>query len=275
MPNIIESIILGIVEGLTEFLPVSSTGHLILTSYFLKIPETEQIKAFQIIIQAAAMFAVVLEYRAQFLKWILALFNFKKDSKEIQQIWGLVLGFLPAGFFGLLFGKQIKNFLFGPLPVAIALIVGGIVILLIEKFPTILKMQKADSTEEFPTPAQCLKIGFFQCLALVPGVSRSLATILGGQFSGLSKVNATLFSFYLAVPTLLAASVYDLYKSKDFLMNSAHSDFGLALFFGFLFSFLTAWICIRLFLKLVKKFSFTGFGWYRIALGIVTLFLLL
>jgi undecaprenyl-diphosphatase len=265
-----ESIILGIIEGLSEFLPISSTGHLILSSYFLDIPESDFLKAFQIIIQAAAMCAVIIEYQESFFRWAKSVFLFKTHSQEFREVFGLFLAFVPAGFLGYFFGKPIKTYFFNPVSVSIALIVGGVVILILERKRKV-HQEGAQEQFRFPSPRACFQVGLFQCLALIPGVSRSLATILGGKAVGLSQVNATQFSFFLAVPTLLAASGYDLLKNRELFLGSSGSEFLGPLFWGSLFSFLTAWLCIRVFLKFIRRHSFALFGWYRIGLGIATL----
>ncbi len=261
----LEAIVLGIVEGLTEFLPVSSTGHLILTARFLNLPETDFVKAFQVIIQSAAMLAVILEYRKTFLPWM-------RKPFSSPELFSLFMGFLPAAVLGLMFGKSIKEFLFNSTTVGWALILGGILILVIERIPRFQKSAKSDDRFDFPSAKQSFKIGLFQCMALVPGVSRSLSTIFGARWLGMDKYDATLFSFYLAVPTLMAASVYDLFKNRYLFMSSEANEIWGPMVVGFVVSFLVSWICIRVFIRLIKSITFVAFGWYRILIGVITLY---
>jgi undecaprenyl-diphosphatase len=267
--DLLQAGILGIVEGLTEFLPVSSTGHLILTSKLLGLEETEFVKAFTVIIQSAAMLAVMIEYRSTFIKWIKNIFRWDLRSKETQECWSLFCGTIPAVILGFLFGSKIKAYLFTTDVVSWSLIVGGVVILAWEHF--FKTSHTSDTAFEFPTGSQSFKIGLFQCLALIPGTSRSLVTILGSRTLGLSKVDATIFSFYLAVPVLVGASVYDFYKYRDVVFSqNAHENLW-PLVVGFVASFFVAWLCIRLFLGFVKRFSFRSFGIYRILVGVLFL----
>src|SRR5438874_2680738 len=197
MPDLIRALALGVVEGLTEFLPISSTGHLILASELLGATD-ERWKVFNIVIQTGAMFAVVWEYRARFFKVDVALYR------------NLVVAFIPAAVLGLAFSKYIKSYLFHAVPVALAFIVGGVIILLVERRSF---TPRVDSTPAM-TSLDALKVGVAQCFALIPGTSRSGATIIGGMLFGLSRRAATEFSFFLAVPTLLAAGAYDLWKNR-------------------------------------------------------------
>lgn len=266
MMNLLEATLLGIVEGLTEFLPVSSTGHLILTSAALGLENTSG--AFEVVIQAGAMLAVIWHYRELFFNSILGVLQ--KNSLA-WKFWTQVgVAFLPAAVIGLTLGSFIKKHLFGVLPVAIALVVGGIVMIIVERRHP-LRTTKTDSkNDEVPmlgSYQQALFIGFFQCFALWPGTSRSMATILGGRLLGLSPKKAAEFSFWLAVPTLMGASLYDAIKHRQELFHS--SEQLTALIVGTLVSFLSGLFVIRLFINYLKKNSLEVFGWYRIVIGIV------
>jgi len=257
--------VLGVVEGLTEFLPVSSTGHLILSGKLLGLDQTNAlIKAFNIIIQGSAMMAVIALYRKDLSSRTLGALKQKPD--DIQFILNIGIAVLPALGLGYLFASKIKQYLFGPKPVIIALVLGGIFLIIYERMhkknlsPT-LKIQEM-------SPKQALSVGFFQCLALWPGVSRSMSTILGARWIGLSAVDAAYFSFILAIPTLLAATAYDLLKHfHDF--QAAGSHFWTLLLTGSLISFVVAYVVMQTFIKFLHKYSLEVFGWYRIALGLV------
>ncbi len=260
--NFFDALILGIVEGLTEFLPVSSTGHLILTAHLLKLEETDFLKAFEIVIQSGAMLAVVGEYRDFFASRAAGFF--KPSGVEARRdVFSLIVAFMPAVVVGLVFGKFIKFYLFGPFPVVLALGLGGIGMIVVERF---LNKKKSDALNfQMPTPKQALGIGLFQCLAFWPGMSRAMTTLLGARFVGLNTLSAARFSFLLAVPTLFAATVYDLLKVKDSL---SRDQIGM-LAFGMAASMIVAWFVIRKFLKFLQKHSLEIFGWYRIALALV------
>jgi undecaprenyl-diphosphatase len=248
----VNALILGIVEGVTEFLPVSSTAHLILAARVLNIVETEYVKSFQVIIQFGAILAVVVLYWSKF--WNLEVF--KK----------LVVAFIPTGVIGMTLYKVIKGYLFGSMAVILwTLLIGGVALIIFERF-----RKQEDLAVDFAeiTYKKALLIGLFQSVAMVPGVSRSAATIVGGALIGISKRTIVEFSFMLAVPTMLAASVLDLIKSHEALTG----HFG-ALAIGFVVSFITAIIAIKSFLAFLKKRDFSAFGWYRIALAIVFFFL--
>ncbi|MBN8555406.1 MAG: undecaprenyl-diphosphate phosphatase [Deltaproteobacteria bacterium] len=262
-----DAAILGIVEGLTEFLPISSTGHLILTSHLLGLGDSESVKAFEVIIQSGAIFAVIWEYRNLLAKTCGGL---KRCEAQSMHLFYLILfAFLPAAILGVLVSKHVKAHLFGIFPVACALIVGGIVMILVERFS-----KKATSEKSFDqmTKKDALMIGIAQCFSLWPGTSRSMATILGGRFIGLTNKTAAEFSFLLAIPTIIGASVYDLYKSRSNL-SVDEMNIGI-LWVGLIFSFVTALIVIRAFLKFLSSHSLEAFGWYRILVGLVFLFLL-
>jgi undecaprenyl-diphosphatase len=243
-------LVLGIVEGLTEFLPVSSTGHLILAGDLLDFDHPSR-DVFYIAIQTGAMLAVLWEYRARF---------FRVDL----QLWrNLIIAFIPAAIMGLAFGNLIKTYLFKPVPVALAFIIGGIIILWVDRGT---RAVRVESTRAM-TWLDALKVGFAQCFALIPGTSRSGATIIGGMLFGLSRQAATEFSFFLAVPTLIAAGAYDSLKHRDlFSVN----DLGMWSV-GLVASFVSAFLVIRWLIRYVATHDFRWFAWYRIAFGIVVL----
>ena len=244
------ALIIGIVEGLTEFLPVSSTGHLILAGDLLGY-QGARAGVFYVAIQTGAMFAVVWEYRKRF---------FRVDL----QLWrNLLVAFLPAAVLGLLFGRSIKLHLFGPVPVAIAFIAGGVVILLVERGARTARVQSTQAM----TWLDALKVGMAQCFALIPGTSRSGATIIGGMLFGLSRPAATEFSFFLAVPTLVAAGAYDLWKNRSLFSADDLEMFAL----GLAASFVSAFIVIRWLVRYVATHDFRPFAWYRIIFGAVVL----
>jgi undecaprenyl-diphosphatase len=250
MTDLINALILGIVEGLTEFLPISSTGHLILASELLGANDARG-KVFSVAIQAGAMLAVVWEYRARF---------FRVDPR----LWThLAVAFLPAAVLGLLFGGFIKSHLFSAVPVALAFIVGGVIILWVDRGE---RKARIETTQEM-TWLDALKVGFAQCFALIPGTSRSGATIIGGMLFGLSRRAATEFSFFLAVPTLVAAGAYDLWKNRALF---SADDFGMFAV-GLLAAFVSAYVVIRWLVRYVATHDFRPFAWYRIAFGIVVL----
>jgi undecaprenyl-diphosphatase len=250
MHELLSALILGIVEGLTEFLPISSTGHLILAGELLGASD-ERWSVFNIVIQTGAMLAVVWEYRARFFKVDLALYR------------NLVVAFIPAAVLGLAFSKYIKSTLFHAVPVALAFIVGGVIILLVERRTF---TPRVDSTRDM-TWRDALKVGIAQCFALIPGTSRSGATIIGGMLFGLSRKSATEFSFFLAVPTLVAAGGYDLLKNRELLTASDVPIFGV----GALTAFVSAFVVIRWLIRYVATHDFKPFAWYRIVFGLVVL----
>ncbi len=248
--DILNALILGVVEGLTEFLPISSTGHLILASELLGAND-ERGKVFDIAIQTGAILAVIWEYRARL---------FRVDPK----LWlNLIVAFIPAAVLGLAFGASIKAHLFSAVPVASAFIVGGLIILFVErgKLPF-----RVDATQAM-TWRDALKVGIAQCFALIPGTSRSGATIIGGMLFGLSRRAATEFSFFLAVPTLLAAGAYDLWKNRALFAPRDLPMFAL----GLLVAFVCAFIVIRWLIRYVASHDFRPFAWYRIVFGALVL----
>jgi undecaprenyl-diphosphatase len=256
---LLHALILGIVEGLTEFLPVSSTGHLILAGDLLGFND-ERGKLFEIVIQSGAILAVCWEYRERLARVIGGL---PRDPVAQRFALNLAIAFLPLAILGLLFGKAIKASLFNPVAVATAFIVGAFVILWAEKRKHTIRVTEVDDL----SPADALKLGLAQALALIPGTSRSGATIIGGLLFGLSRKAATEFSFFLAIPTLLAATAYQLWKERHLL---AFDDIGMWAV-GFVASFVSAFLCVRWLLRFISTHDFTAFAWYRIAFGIAVL----
>jgi len=258
---IFKTIIMGIVEGATEFLPVSSTGHLIIAGDILEFLTKEKRDVFEIVIQLGAILAVVWQYRQKFTQVTTSL----NESKSQQFVMNLFIAFLPLAIIGLAFHTQIKALLFNPKSVAIALIVGGFIILWIEKKKIAnIKIHNVDDMNW----QLALKVGFAQAIALIPGASRAGSTIIGGMLFGLSRPAATEFSFFLAVPVMFAATAFDLYKSRDLL--DIHD---LMIFFiGFVTAFIAALIVIRVLIKFVQNHDFTIFAWYRIVFGAIVLF---
>jgi len=255
------ALILGIVEGLTEFLPVSSTGHLIVVGSLLGYTD-EQSKVFKIVIQLAAILAVCWDYRRRLGLVVSGLAA--RDPVQTRFTTHILIAFLPAMVLGVLFHSAIKTYLFNPLTVAGALIVGGLAILYIERRVYHPRYATVDDLDA----RTALKVGFAQTLAMFPGVSRAGATIMGGLIFGLSRRAATEFSFFLAIPTMLAATVYDLYKNWE-LLSLEHDLPVFAV--GFAASFLAAMIAVKALLKYVSNHSFTVFAWYRIVFGLVVL----
>lgn len=256
--------LLGIVEGLTEFLPISSTGHLILASSLLRF-EHHAAQVFEIAIQAGAMFAVVWHYRARLAATALGLAS---DPARRRFALNLVVAFIPAAALGLLFGSSIKLHLFNAVTVASAFLVGGVVILVVERSH---RRRVSDRPQRRPhictvddlTTADALRIGLIQCAALVPGTSRSGATIIGSMMLGLPRQVATEFSFYLGIPTLFAAAGYSMWHHRDALRVEDIPLFAI----GTAVAFASALVCIRWLIRYVSTHDFSPFGWYRIALG--------
>ncbi len=256
---ILKALILGIVEGATEFLPISSTGHLIITGDLLNFLTKDKRDVFEIIIQLGAILAVIWEYRSKFIHVATNL----NENKSRQLIINLFIAFLPLAILGLTFHQQIKDLLFNPKSVAIALIVGGFIILFLEKKLPKVSMHSVDDMSW----QLALKVGFAQAIALIPGASRAGSTIIGGMYFGLSRTAATEFSFFLAVPVMFAATFYDLYNSRDFL---SANDFVLFLA-GFITAFIAALIVIKVLIRYVANHDFTVFAWYRIIFGTIVL----
>jgi undecaprenyl-diphosphatase len=260
---LIKAAIMGIVEGLTEFLPVSSTGHLILAGALLGFDD-EKAKVFDIAIQTGAIFAVILVYWQKIRSTMVAL---PTDKQAQQFALNVLIAFVPAVVLGLLFGKAIKAHLFTPVVVATTFIIGGFIILWAEKRQqTNASAVRVNSVDDM-TSMDALKVGLVQCLALVPGTSRSGATIIGGMLLGLSRKAAMDFSFFLAMPTLIGAGAYSLYKERAVLTMADVPMFSV----GLLFSFISAWICVRWLLRYISSHSFVPFAYYRIAFGVVVL----
>ena len=255
----VKALVLGVVEGLTEFLPISSTGHLVLAGELLHFTGAKS-DVFKIVIQSGAMLAIVWEYRMKF--WRVAA-GLASDPAARRFVANLVVAFVPAAVLGLAFGKIIKERLFHAVPVALAFIVGGLVILWVERRQRPAVVQDVDDM----TWRDALKVGFAQAFALIPGTSRSGATIIGGMLFGLSRRAATEFSFFLAVPTLIAAGAYDFWK------NRALFDAGDAGLFaaGSITAFISAFLCVRWLLRYIATHDFTPFAWYRIAFGVAVL----
>ena len=256
---LLKALILGIVEGLTEFLPISSTGHLILAGDLLGF-NTERGKLFEIVIQSGAILAVVWEYRERFTRVVCGL---GRDPLANRLVINLAIAFMPLAVTGLLFKKVIEAHLFQPVPVAIAFIVGAFVILWAERREHTIRIHSVDDM----TALDALKLGLAQMMALIPGTSRSGATIIGGLFFGLSRKAATEFSFFLAVPTLFAATIYSLYKDRALL---SFDDIGMWVV-GFVSAFISAFLCVRWLLRFISSHDFTPFAWYRIVFGVVVL----
>jgi undecaprenyl-diphosphatase len=253
--NIIQSIILAIIEGITEFLPVSSTGHMILASHIMKIQDDAFVKTFEISIQLGAILAIVMIYAKRFLQGI---------SIYLK----LGCAFIPTAIIGFFAYKLIKNYLFNSTIVAVSLVIGGIVLILIDK-KLVGQKSKTIALEDI-SYKNAFFIGLIQCFSMVPGVSRAAATIIGGVFNGLDKKQATEFSFLLAVPTMFAASGYDLLKTS--INISKHEIILLGI--GLIIAFFTAWIAVKVFLKIVENYGFMHFGYYRILIGIIFLIIM-
>ena len=262
-PSLLVAVLLGIVEGLTEFLPVSSTGHLIVAGSLLDYTG-EKAKVFEIAIQAGAILAVCWEFRA---KLVAVVRGLGSDAAARRFVVNLAIAFLPAAALGLLLGKAIKAVLFAPVPVALAFIAGAFVILWAERRqraqPATVRIDNIDAMRW----SDALKVGCAQALALIPGTSRSGATIIGGMLFGLSRKAATEFSFFLAIPTLFAACGYELVRNRHLLASADLPAFGV----GFAAAFVSAFLCVRWLLRYVSHNDFVPFAWYRIAFGGVIL----
>jgi len=259
LPLLLDALILGIVEGITEFLPISSTGHLILVGQLLDF-NNEKGKVFEIAIQFAAILAVVWEYRKRLGHTIVSMTT---EAQSQKLAINLIVSFLPAAILGFLFLKQIKTYLFNPFVVASAFIVGGLLILWAERRQHTIRAETVDDMSW----QDALKVGFAQALAMIPGTSRSGATIIGGLFFGLSRKAATESSFFLAIPTMFAATLYDVYKHRD-LFGIADIEMFVV---GGVVSFFSAFLAVRGLLRFISRHDFSVFAWYRIAFGILVL----
>jgi undecaprenyl-diphosphatase len=257
---LVKAAIMGVVEGLTEFLPISSTGHLILAGALLGFDD-EKAKVFDIAIQTGAILAVIIVYWQKIRDTLVALPTQRQAQRFALNV---LIAFLPAVLLGLVFGKAIKEHLFTPAVVASTFILGAFVILWAERRPReSFRIHDVDAM----TWQDALKVGLVQCFAMIPGTSRSGATIIGGMLLGLSRKTATDFSFYLSIPTLVGAGAYSLYKERGLLTMADLPMFGV----GLLFSFVSAWLCVRWLLRYISTHSFTPFAWYRIAFGVLVL----
>lgn len=266
--HLLKAFLLGIVEGLTEFLPVSSTGHLILVGEWINFASTES-KVFEVVIQLGAILAVMWIFRARIFQLIKGVFD--RQPAEVAFMRNLIIAFLPAAIIGGLFIKQIKALFFHPGVVAVTLVLGGLIMLWVEHGRTGGKQDIKPGTVttlETITWRQALVVGFAQCLAMVPGTSRSGSTIIGGMLAGIERKTATEFSFFLAMPTMMAAALYDSYKHAAEL--SQHDMTAIAV--GFIAAFVSALLIVRAVLAFVSNHTYRVFGWYRIALGLVVAF---
>jgi undecaprenyl-diphosphatase len=259
----VKAIIMGLVEGFTEFLPISSTGHLILAGSLLDFTG-EKVKVFEIAIQAGAMLSVIWEFRERIARVLGGLFSDRKQQKFALNV---VVGFLPAAILGLLFSKAITAELFKPVPVAMAFIVGAFVILYAERRHKTMPATARIDTVDDMTILDAFKVGCAQAFALIPGTSRSGATIIGGMLFGLSRKAATEFSFFLAIPTLLGATAYSVLKQRELLSMADLPMFGV----GGLAAFVSAFLCVRWLLRYISSHDFTIFAWYRIVFGVIVL----
>ena len=263
LPLLVKAALLGIVEGLTEFLPISSTGHLILVGSLLGWDD-DKAKVFEIAIQTGAMAAVIWYYRARIARVIAGLFSDRSSQRFAINV---IVAFLPAAVLGVLFAKYIKAVLFKPVPVALAFVVGGLIILWVERRQRMTGRRPRITDVDQLSVVDALKLGIAQSFALIPGTSRSGATIIGGMLFGLSRSAATEFSFFLAIPTLIGAGVYDTWKYRALLSTADVPLFSV----GLITAFLSALVCVHWLIRYVSRHDFTPFAWYRIAFGVLLL----
>lgn len=262
LPRVFDALILGIVEGLTEFLPVSSTGHLIIVSDLLGTND-ETGKVFTIAIQLGAILAICFEYRERFARVVMGLAG---DPVQRRFATNIAVAFVPAAVTGLLFHSKIKAVLFNPVSVAVALVLGALAIFAIERWYARQGAPRVATVDDM-TWKDALKVGLAQCFALIPGTSRSGATIMGGLVFGLSRQAATQFSFFLAVPIMVAATGYELYKARQLLGPEDVAPFAT----GFVAAFFAALVAVKTLVRYVATHDFRAFAWYRIGLGIAVL----
>ncbi len=263
---LLKAALMGVVEGLTEFLPISSTGHLILAGSLLEFNESvgmDKAKVFDIAIQTGAIFAIVLIYWQRLFSTLVGLGSEPRAQRFALNV---TIGFAPAVVLGMALGAAIKAHLFTPTVVASTFILGGFIILWVERWQLTAAAARVVEVDDM-SPMDALKVGLLQCLALVPGTSRSGASIIGGMVMGLSRKAATEFSFFLGIPTLMGAGAYSLYKERDLLSAADIPLFGV----GLLLSFVSAWICVRWLITYVSTHDFKPFAWYRIAFGVLIL----
>ena len=263
--QLIKAFFLGIVEGITEFLPISSTGHLIIVGKGIEFTSTEG-KVFEVVIQLGSILAVMWIFRARLIKMITG--TLKRDPVEVAFTRNLIIAFLPSAVIGFLFIKMIKALFFQPAVVVVTLILGGLIMLWVERVrppgQANLRVVTATTLESISWK-QALIVGFAQCLAMIPGTSRSGSTIIGGMLAGIERKTATEFSFFLAMPTMLAAASYDMYKNAGLI---SQADM-LAIAVGFVTAFLSALLVVRAILTFISKHTYRAFGWYRIVLGVI------
>lgn len=263
LPLLVKAFILGIIEGLTEFLPISSTGHLILGGALLGWTD-QKAKLFDVAIQTGAMFAIIWYYRVRIGATLSGMFS---DPVAKRFALNLLIAFLPAALLGMLFAGAIKTYLFKPVPVAMAFIVGGLIIFWVEHRHRVQRMRPRVHDLDDLTPADAVKLGIAQAFSLIPGTSRSGATIIGGMLFGLSRKTATEFSFFLAIPTLIGAGIYDTFKYRAILSLDDIPLFAV----GLATAFFSALACVHWLIRFVASHSFVAFAWYRIVFGMIVL----
>ena len=263
LPLLLKAFILGIVEGLTEFLPISSTGHLILAGALLGWSD-QKAKLFDVAIQTGAMFAIIWYYRVRIGATIRGIFS---DPVAKRFALNVLIAFMPAAVLGVLFASSIKTYLFKPVPVALAFIVGGLIIFWVEYRHRMQSIRPRVFELDDLTAADALKLGIAQAFALIPGTSRSGATIIGGMLFGLSRRTATEFSFFLAIPTLIGAGAYDTFKYRAILSMADIPLFAV----GLATAFFSALLCVHWLIRFVATHSFVAFAWYRIVFGVIVL----
>ncbi len=263
LPLLIKAFILGIVEGLTEFLPISSTGHLILAGALLGWTD-QKARLFDVAIQTGAMFAIIWYYRVRIGATLSGMFS---DPTAKRFATNVLIAFVPAALIGVLFAGKIKAHLFKPVPVALAFIIGGLIIFWVEHRQRTQRIRPRVFDLDDLTPRDALKLGVAQAFSLIPGTSRSGATIIGGMLFGLSRKTATEFSFFLAIPTLIGAGIYDTFKYRDILSTADIPLFAV----GLTTAFFSALVCVHWLIRFVASHSFVAFAWYRIIFGVIVL----